>query len=164
MTCGCGGPCCEAQTLRVVASRVHENAWELFDADVERQGVEAATLHVYSARLDGSYSTTLRNKGPAPWIRAQLNAYKATLDGYGLPFANYRRSVGLVLPGATRHLTNSWSVTGILDVLWAILNILFTGTANVTEHIDFQALGYRKTWSTILRIPVKIQNVKVEWN
>ena len=164
MTCGCGGPCCAATVRRILADSVHEDGDGLFAATTTDQSIESATLHVSSARLDGSYLTGLRNTGPLPLLRTTMNSWRATLDGYGLPFADKRQSIGFVWPGATRHFQNAWSVTGILTVLWALLNILLTGSANVTEHVDLQALGYHRTRDIQLRVPIKIQNVKWEWS
>jgi hypothetical protein len=134
----------------------------LFDADIVPDSIAKATLHVFSARLDGNYVTNVKNTGMAPLLKTTLtHTLREATQNFNL-FQNSTASVGRVKVNSAAAVSRDWSVTGVLNVLWALITIFFTGKARVVEEATVQALGFKKTLKKDLYLPVK--SVGVAWD
>lgn len=134
----------------------------LFDADLVPDSIARATLHFFSVRLDGDYITNLKNTGHLMLMKPSLtHSLRETSQGIAL-FRNVTRSLSLLLRGGKTAIKHGWSVTGVLNVLWALITIFFTGRARVIEEGTITALGFKKTLKKDVWIPVR--NVTVAWD
>ena len=134
----------------------------LFDADVIPDSIATATLHVFSARLDGDYITNVKNTGMLMLMRPSLtHSLRESSRGIDL-FRGVTHSLGFLARGGTAPVRHGWRVTGVLAVLWALITIFFTGKARVTEEANVTALGFSKTFRKDVWVPVR--NVRVAWD
>jgi len=154
-------PLRQAQIISKVQT-IHENSGGLFNADLLNEELPEARLHVWSAHIEGSWTTQLKNTGTLPLLRTQLVNYEATMQDFDATFAKFTKGIGLVRRGSSFKLQNQWNITGILGTLWAIMNIFFTGSVTAQEQVQVQAIGFGKTISQRVRVPVG--SVSIHWD
>lgn len=143
-------------------SKVIRSQGLLFDADLIPKEIARAVLHVFSARLDGDYTTNVKNTGLLPLFRSSLNHTLNQVDENVKLFSDQTQVIGRLGRGATGIIKTSWRVKGALPVLWSLINIFFTGSCTVRQMAAISAFGFNKNFSVKARVPVKA--VAVEWN
>lgn len=148
--------------VRAARVRVHEDSGGIFDATVDGQQISTATLHIFSARLDGSFVATIRNVGRAPLFRSALNDHGVGLQGKVMLFDGGSAGLGSLRRGVGVPVETGWSVQGPIEVLWALIQILLTGYTEATEHIRVSAVGFNKVFDFDLIVPV--QNITIAWD
>lgn len=146
------------------ASEVHENSGNLFATVFQNQEIAEARLHVWSAHVEGSYVTKLKNTGVFPILRANVNNFRSQMqeqDVY-VQLATFSKNLGLFRRANTIAFKNGFSVTGVWNSAWALINIFFTGSCTVLETAKVSGLGYSKSHNARIRIPVR--SVSVHWD
>lgn len=132
----------------------------LFGASVKPLELPQAVLHVSKVRLDGTFSSRLSNTGRLPLFGTELDDHAVAAEGKAL-FRKARR-FGFLPRGSSVTFTEAWSVTGILDVLRALIDAFFTGRTKVRETARIQAFGFDKSSTVDAVVPVG--SVKIQWS
>jgi hypothetical protein len=135
----------------------------LFNADYIPNEISKATLHVFSVRLDGEYTATVKNTGILALRNASINHhYLKEVSQDIILFKNISQGLGKIRRNSSATVKVKWSVSGILNVLWALIQIFFTGRARVKTEVTVNALLFSKKFIKEVWLPVK--SVSVEWN
>ena len=134
----------------------------LFDVDLIPKEIARAVLHVYSIRIDGDYTTNIKNTGLFPLFRSSINHTLNQVDENVSLFSDVTETIGRVGKGFTGIIKTGWRVKGVISILWSLINIFFTGSCTVRQIATVSAFGLDKEFSIKARVPVKA--VAVEWN
>jgi hypothetical protein len=134
-----------------------------FNADYIPNEISKATLHVFSVRLDGEYTATVKNTGILTLRNTSINHHylKEVSQDFTL-FKNISQGLGKIRRNSSVPVKVKWSVSGVLNVLWALIQIFFTGTVRVKTEAIVNALLFSKKFTKDVRLPVR--SVSVEWN
>jgi len=139
------------------------NLGNLFNCDLKPKEIASAVLHAFSARLEGEYLTDLINTGKMRLWNLRMSHSLLQVDQNVSLFQGITKSLRRGIPrGGSFSFRTKWEVTGVLDVLWALIQIFFTGTARVKETAKVSAFGFSKTLIKDVRVPVK--SVSVAWD
>ena len=134
-----------------------------FDCDLRPKEISSAVLHVFSARLEGEYLTDVINTGKVRLWNLRITHSLLQVDQNVNLFQGITESLPRGIPrGDSFSFRTRWEVTGVLNVLWALIQIFFTGTARVKETAEVSAFGFSKTLIKDVRVPVK--SVTVSWD
>lgn len=142
------------------SGEVRADANGLLAATVGGQAIPKATLHIFSVRLDGDLTSTVKNTGRLPLVRSRLDRWRS--DAEGVQLFDVARNIGTLRRGAQVQLKQGWAVQGALQVLWSLVTVLFTGKAVVKQWVELSAVGYSKGATMTVIAPVGA--VGVAWD
>lgn len=143
-----------------VQSKVEANERGLFDVAVGGHRIPDAVFHVFSVRLDGELEFQIKNTGRLPLVRTKLQDHQTSIEGVTL--YDNTRSLGVIRRGQTFKVSQGWSVTGPFDVLWNLVQLLFTGSVRAVHQFTIDALGFNADVQINALTPV--DSVTVAWD
>lgn len=153
-------PSREPRTETVFTDETVENRGLLFETKFDNQRFGQATLHIFSARLEGDFTTVIHNTGRAPLLRVNITRHVADVAGTRLFESS--RTLRMLRAGSSYDLNQKWVVKGPLDVLWALTKAFFTGSVRARQETNLEAMGYKRSWGAEIIAPV--HGVSVQWN